>query len=178
MAGGRTRIRVYGAACLRERAEALTPGTPEIPAVLDDLWAALGEDGVGLAAPQIGHKVRAMVVQEPGRTAGRRRLEMINPELVETFGPVAPFEEGCLSFPGLFATVWRSQGAVIAYQDRDGTPSRLRDEGLLARIIQHELDHLEGILFVDRLPAWQRLLLQPRLFWLRLRERRADKGEW
>ncbi len=177
MAAGRARIRVYGAACLRARAGELEPGSPEVPVVLDELWDALGEHGVGLAAPQIGRSLRAIVVQEPARSSQWRRLELVNPQLVETFGPTVPFEEGCLSFPGLFTTVRRAQGVEVAYVDRSGVTARFRDDGLLARIILHELDHLEGILFIDRLPAWRRVLLKPRLFWMRLRERRAGKRE-
>ena len=177
MAAGQARIRLYGAACLRTRAGELDPGSPEVPALLDEMWGALGEHGVGLAAPQIGRSLRAIVVQEPTRTSQWRRLELVNPQPVETFGPTVPFEEGCLSFPGLFTTVRRAQGVEVTYVDRNGAPARFRDDGLLARIIQHELDHLEGILFIDRLPAWRRLLLMPRLLWMGLRERRAGKRE-
>jgi peptide deformylase len=174
---GPARIRVYGAPCLRLRAHEVEPGSAAAAGVLDELWAALGRDGVGLAAPQIGRDVRAIVVRPPDRARGRRRLELVNPVLVETYGPTAPFEEGCLSFPGLYTTVWRPRGAEVAYRTRDGAPARIRDDGLVARILLHELDHLEGILFVDRLPFWRRLALTPQLLWMRMLARRAGRGE-
>jgi peptide deformylase len=172
------RVRIYGASCLRRRAEPADPAATATATLLDRLWHALETDGgVGLAAPQIGRAVRVFVVRDPGRPAGRQRLELINPELVETFGPREPFEEGCLSFPGLYTTVWRPRGAVVRYQTRGGEHTELRDEGLLARIIQHEIDHLDGVLFIDHLSGWRRFLLAPRLLWMRLLRRRQDKGE-
>lgn len=163
-------IRIYGARCLRRRAVAVDPVATETAALVDDLWRALDADGgVGLAAPQIHRNRRVLVVSEPGRSGEGRRLELLNPELVETFGPDAPFEEGCLSFPGLYTTVWRPRGMEVRYQDRTGHEQILRDEGMVARIVQHEIDHLDGILFIDRVPARWRWRLAPRLLWLRLR---------
>lgn len=163
-------IHTYGARCLRCQAVAVEPAAPETAALLDDLWLALDADGgVGLAAPQIARNRRVLVVREPGRSGVGRRLELLNPELVETFGPVAPFEEGCLSFPGLYATVWRPQGVEVRFRDRTGREQILREEGLVARIVQHEIDHLDGILFIDRVPARWRWRLAPRLLWLWLR---------
>lgn len=170
MAGRPPAIRTYGAACLRRRAVAVDPEAGDTAGLVADLWAALDADGgVGLAAPQIGSGARVLVVREPGRRGDKRRLELINPELVETFGPATPFEEGCLSFPGLYFTVWRPRGMAVRYRDLQGGEQTLRDEALVARIVQHELDHLEGILYIDRLPAHRRWLLLPRLWWLRLR---------
>jgi peptide deformylase len=164
------RVRVYGSSCLRRRAVPLDPTAADTGAVLDELWAALDEaGGVGLAAPQIDRNVRALVVREPGRNGSGRRLELVNPELVGTEGPRVPFEEGCLSFPGLYFRVWRPRGVVVSYRDRAGNGRELRDEGLVARVVQHEMDHLDGVLYIDRVPALRRWSLQPRLWWLRLR---------
>jgi len=136
---------------------------------MDDLWLALDADGgVGLAAPQIDRSLRALVIREPGKTRDKRRLELLNPELVATFGPVVPFEEGCLSFPGLYTTVWRPRGVEVSYCDRAGDLQVLRDESLMARVVQHEMDHLDGILFIDRVPRRRRWRLAPRLLWLRM----------
>jgi peptide deformylase len=82
--------------------------------------------------------------------------------VVETFGPLAPFEEGCLSFPGLFTTVMRPKGVVVEH-DTDQGRVRLRDEGLVARIVQHEIDHLDGVLFIDHLSWGRKFGLLPRL---------------
>ncbi len=94
---------------------------------------------------------------------------MINPRLEETFGPVTVFEEGCLSFPELYVNLARPLGAAVTYSDLAGQQHQFRDDGFLARVVQHELDHLDGVLFNDRLPAWRRWLLGWRLLQLRRR---------
>jgi peptide deformylase len=172
MPAGPTPIRRFGAACLRRPARAAEPDAPATRDAVRRLWETLAtQDGVGLAAPQIGLDLRALVVDEPLRGGGRRRLAMVNPEIRETFGPPTPFREGCLSFPGLYTVVHRPQGVVVAYDDPDAPGGRreLKDDGLLARIVQHEVDHLDGVLFIDHLTPWQRALLGPRLLAIMIR---------
>ncbi|MCP4572590.1 MAG: peptide deformylase [bacterium] len=174
-------LRLYGDPVLRRRAAPVVADAAKTGALLDSMWRILGEAGVGLAAPQIGHSVRVLVVHDPredeGRRSGGKRYELINPELVESFGERQSFEEGCLSFPGLYVRVWRPRGVVVSYEDRTGRRHELRDDGLVARIVRHELDHLDGKLFIDRLPRWRRLLLAPRLLGIRRRGRRGgDEG--
>jgi len=136
------------------------PGTAEL---LELLWKTLLDDGgVGLAAPQIGRNERVVVVMDPEQKRGQRKIGLVNPVIRETFGPMVAFEEGCLSFPGLYTRVWRPQGVEIEFDGPEGKQT-LRNETLSARIIQHEIDHLEGILFIDHLSIWQRILLWPRL---------------
>ena len=169
------RIRRYGHGCLRRRARPVDPADHRTRELLNTLWATLRADGgVGLAAPQINRDCRVAVVFDPERPRGQQRIDLVNPVILETFGPRIPFEEGCLSFPGLYTNVGRPRGAVVEFDGPRGR-STLRDEGLAARIIQHEVDHLDGILFIDHLPAWERLLLSPRLMlfamseiWLRI----------
>lgn len=162
-------VRTFGDACLRRACRPADPGTPDTARLLDELWEVLSAaDGVGLAAPQIGDDRRALVIRDPDRPAGRQRLDVVNPRLVGTSGPVVPFEEGCLSFPGLYFDVRRPRGVRLECLDRDGSPVILEDDGLVARIVQHEMDHLEGRLFIDHLPPWRRWLLAPRLLWIRL----------
>jgi peptide deformylase len=157
------RIRRYGHGCLRRRALPADPADPRTRELLDTLWATLrAEGGVGLAAPQINRDSRVAVVVDLERPRGQQRIELVNPVILETFGPRIPFEEGCLSFPGLYTKVVRPQGAVVEFDCPQGRRT-LRDEGLAARVIQHEVDHLDGILFIDHLPVWTRLLLLPRL---------------
>ncbi len=159
----------FGNRCLREVCQALVPGSGEAAAVLDDLWASLDAgDGVGLAAPQIGILGRALVVR--ARPAGGRavRLEMVNPVITGTSGPDTPFEEGCLSFPDLYLPVERPAGVTVAYCDRQGRKQTLHDEDLVARIVQHEIDHLDGRLFIDHVPRWRMLTAWPRLSLIRL----------
>jgi peptide deformylase len=159
----------YGDPVLRRRCRAVEPGA-EAAAVADRLWRTLrAGDGVGLAAPQIGETARIVIASIPPHRGGPRRLELFNPEIVTTFGPDESFEEGCLSFPGLYLDIRRPRGVEVRYRDRAGEEHHLRDEGLLARVLQHEIDHLDGILFIDRLPRWHRLWLAGRLWWLRRR---------
>ena len=157
-------IRVYGSRCLRRTARDADPGSEETRQLLDTLWSTLVDDGgVGLAAPQIGQEVRALVVRDPGKPASRQRLDLVNPVIEERFGPERPFEEGCLSFPGIYFQVMRPAGIKVSFHDREGRPGTIRDQDLVARIIQHEVDHLDGVLFIDHLSIWQRFWLLPRL---------------
>ncbi len=157
-----TRIRRYGNGCLRRTARPVDPAGPETAELLEQLWATLLKDGgVGLAAPQIGRDERVVVVMDPEQKQGQRKMGLVNPVIRETFGPKVSFEEGCLSFPGLYKNVWRPRGVVVEFDGPQGKQT-LRSEALAARIIQHEIDHLDGILFIDHLSAWQRFLLWPR----------------
>ena len=157
------RIRRYGNRCLRRRARPVDTADEGTRELLDTLWATLRcKGGVGLAAPQIDRDCRVVVVIDPDRPPGQQRIDLVNPVILETFGPPVSFEEGCLSFPGLYIHVWRPQGAVVEFDGPTGRQT-LRDEGLAARIIQHEVDHLDGVLFIDHLPVWKKLLLPPRL---------------
>jgi len=170
-------VRLYGDPVLRRQAAPVKATAATTGRLLDRLWNVLGRAGVGLAAPQIGEAVRVLVVRDPGRKERGRRLELINPVVEEVFGDRLPFEEGCLSFPGVFLNVRRRQGVVVSYETREGDTTRLRDDGLVARIVQHELDHLDGKLFIDRLARWRRLLLAPRLLLIRRRGARGgDAG--
>ena len=177
-------IRRFGNSCLRRRAEDVEPGSAEARRLLDEMWRTLAADGgVGLAAPQVGVARRVVVIRDTGRRPGRQRLDLVNPVLRETFGEPERFNEGCLSFPGLYIDVWRRRGVELSYFDRSGEARQLRDEGLLARIALHELDHLDGVLFIDRIPRLKRWLLMPRLWlialgnlidWFRIRKRRGS----
>jgi peptide deformylase len=121
--------------------------TPEIENLLDDMVESMYDSvGIGLAAPQVGISLRLLVLDE-GRGIPRA---YVNPVIVEQGGEIVG-EEGCLSLPGIFADVRRAQWVVVEAQGRAGTPIRQRATGLLARVFQHEIDHLDGILFIDRL---------------------------
>ena len=142
-------------------------GDPETRAVLDSLWdTLLAGNGVGLAAPQIGVAGRAFVIRDPDKPDDQSRIDCVNPVLEKVFGPEEDFEEGCLSFPGLYFDVRRRRGAVIRYHDAEGVQQVLKDDGLPARIAQHELDHLDGVLFIDRISRGRRFWLWPRLLWV------------
>ncbi|MBY0369718.1 peptide deformylase [bacterium] len=149
---------------LREVSKPVTAFDQKLHRLLDDLHETmLAARGIGIAAPQVGEKVRAFII-DLGLQEGfpKERYEFINPELSQLTGK-ASFEEGCLSVPGIGEPVNRSEMVLVTYQDRFGHRQELRAEGLLAVAIQHEHDHLDGILFIDRLGVIQKQLVKRRL---------------
>jgi len=107
--------------------------------------------GVGLAAPQVGLRQRILVLNPTGEPEDD--LALINVTITERFGPESPFEEGCLSFPDIYGEVLRPECCRVTAQRVDGTPVELEFDGFTSRIVQHEYDHLEGVLLVDRMSA-------------------------
>jgi peptide deformylase len=140
-------VRLYGDPVLRKRAERVDAVTPAITALLDDMVETMYDQlGIGLAGPQVGVGLQVIVVDE-GKGVARAYL---NPTIVEQGGRVVS-EEGCLSLPGFFAEVARAEWVVVEAQDAQGNPLRRRAQGLMARVFQHEVDHVNGILFIDHL---------------------------
>jgi len=165
------RILRYGDARLRLRCRDVVDGE-DVRGVAEALWAALdAAGGVGLAAPQIGDLRRVLAARDPAAPR-TRSLILVNPVIAASEGPGVWFEEGCLSFPGLYVRVRRPRRVTVDYQDLDGAPRRLEDDALIARIVQHEIDHLDGVLYIDHLADWRRWLLAGRLAGLRLRSRK------
>jgi peptide deformylase len=141
-------VRLYGDPVLRQKAAPVSAVTPEIERVLEDMVETMGaEGGIGLAATQVGIGLRMLVVDE-GRGASRPCY--LNPVIVEQGGEQEG-EEGCLSLPGIYADVRRAEWVVVSALDATGAPRTRRATGLLARVFQHEIDHLDGVLFIDRL---------------------------
>jgi len=141
-------MRRYGDPILRLLAAPVAAVTPEIKTLIADMAETMWHQvGIGLAAPQIGVSLRIFVMDDGKR--GARAI--VNPVVTER-GGVVKEEEGCLSLPGIFAEVERSQWLRIEGLDGDGQPIGFEAKGLQAKIIQHELDHLDGVLFIDRLP--------------------------
>jgi peptide deformylase len=149
----------YGASVLHRPAAAVAAVTPEIEQLIDDMILTMyAAPGVGLAAPQVGVDQRIFVADiSVGRNPGDL-LVFINPEFVEREGMQLE-DEGCLSVPGFNATVARPSRAVLKGLDRHGNPQQVEATGLLARCFQHEMDHLEGTVFVDRLRGLQKDLI-------------------
>ena len=156
-------IHVLGSPVLRERAADVPAVDDEVRALLADLWDTMRvADGVGLAANQVGVARRVAVVSVDGQD-----FALVNPVVVE-HGGKAKQEEGCLSIPDLYADVSRPERVVVEAADETGTVRRIEGTGLLARAIQHEIDHLDGILFLDRVgPLKRRRLLAE---WQKARE--------
>jgi peptide deformylase len=156
-------IHVLGSPVLRERAAEVAAVDDAVRALLADLWDTMRTaDGVGLAANQVGVARRVAVVSVDGQD-----FALVNPVVVE-HGGKAKQEEGCLSIPDLYADVSRPERVVVEAADETGAVRRIEGTGLLARAMQHEIDHLDGILFLDRVgPLKRRRLLAE---WQKARE--------
>ena len=149
----------HGAAVLHRPAEPVAEITPEIEALVDDMIQTMyAAPGIGLAAPQVGVGKRIFVCDvSVGRTPSDL-LVFINPEFIERDGMQLE-EEGCLSVPGFNATVARPSRAILKGLNRQGELQTVEGTGLLARCFQHEMDHLDGTLFLDRLRGIKRDLI-------------------
>jgi len=140
-------VRLYGDPTLRQPGKRVEVVTSEIGQQLDDMVETMYQEvGVGLAATQVGIGLRMLVLDEGKGVAGA----YLNPAIVDQGGEEVA-EEGCLSLPGIYADVARAAWVVVSAQDRTGAPIRRRVTGFLARVFQHEIDHLDGVLFIDRL---------------------------
>jgi peptide deformylase len=149
---------------LRAKSRKVTPADHDdvaslIPRMFEAMYKA---PGIGLAAPQIGTLLR-LVVLDLGPDGEPAPLVMINPDIVAASQEVATREEGCLSLPGQYAEVTRPARITARYQDAEGVRHEVEAEGLLAACIQHEIDHLDGVLFVDHLSALKRNMLLRKL---------------
>ncbi len=150
-------LHLLGSAVLRQRSPEVREVGEETRQLVDDLFESMeAAKGIGLAANQVGVASRVAVVGVEGQ-----RLAMVNPVIVSAEGSDRA-EEGCLSIPDVFADVTRPARIVLEAQGREGVPYRIEADGLLARAIQHEIDHLDGILFLDHLSALKRQLLLSR----------------
>lgn len=140
------KIVVVGEPVLRQEAKKIKEITPQVEKLLNNLRDTLqaSETGVGLAAPQIGISKCAIVIDFEGES-----YALLNPEIVEAQGAIWE-TEGCLSVPGVMGEVRRAKRLVVQAWDQTGKEVTIEAEGLLARIFQHEIDHLHGILFIDR----------------------------
>jgi peptide deformylase len=130
---------------LKKEAQQVTKFNERLHKLLDDMAETMYDAlGVGLAAPQVAISKRVIVVD-----VGDGLIEMVNPEIVESSGEQIEPPEGCLSIPGLVGNVRRAQKIRVKGQDRYGNPVEMEAEGYLARAFQHEIDHLNGVLFLD-----------------------------
>ena len=168
-------IYTYGQGVLRERADDVHSDSPELQVLIDDMVETMrGAAGIGLAAPQIGTGLRLVVIdllamEDLNEVAGvvgdaAGALTLINPEVVlDASSPDVDFEEGCLSIPDVRETVVRPDRLRLRFLDRHLVPHEVEADGTLARVVQHELDHLDGVLFVDHISPLRRRLLKRRL---------------
>jgi peptide deformylase len=160
-------LHLLGSPVLRQRSREVGAVDDEVRRLVDDMYETMdAARGVGLAANQVGVARRVAVVD-----ADEDRFEMIDPVIIESEGRMAA-EEGCLSIPEIFGDVSRPERVVIEATDRHGTRYRKEATGLKARAIQHEIDHLDGILFLDHLSLIKRQMLLARY----RREHKDDAG--
>ena len=154
-------ILTYGHPILRQAAQAVGTINGDLQQLIDDMVETMyAAPGLGLAANQIGSLQRVFVANPSEDHDPSRLLVMINPELVASDGEIAA-EEGCLSIPDFREEVRRARRVLVRGLDRNERPIEIEGEDLLARIFQHELDHLNGVLFLDRLsPAKRDILLR------------------
>ena len=162
----------YGEHPLHAAAEPVSRFDHTLQALFDDMVQTMyAAPGIGLAAPQVGMPLRVFVADLSVGRDPSQLIVMVNPEFVEREGAQLE-EEGCLSLPGFNATVLRPSRAVVRGLDREGREQRIEGTGLLARAFQHEMDHLDGRLFVDRLRGIKRDVI------VRKVQRMQRSGKW
>jgi peptide deformylase len=144
-------IRRLGSGDLRQNARRISKVDDSVRDLARDMLRSMyAARGIGLAAPQVGVHRQLLVIDLDLEEAATPPLVLINPEISAAGASLNTYEEGCLSIPGVYLNVVRPSVVEVSYRDDMGRPRRLKADGLLARCIQHELDHLNGVLFVDR----------------------------
>ncbi len=166
-------IVLLGDPVLRERAREVEAFDDALRTLVDEMFATMAvADGAGLAAPQIGVSRRILVVDVRHSEGDHARVALVNPVITERSEREARDVEGCLSIPGVKESVRRPVGVVVEGFDPSGEPLRVEAEGLYARALQHEVDHLDGVLFIDYLSPLKRNLLLRK--YRKLREAEED----
>ena len=162
----------YGASELETESSPITQFDDEIRSLAQDMLETMyAAPGIGLAAPQVGINLRLIVVDVSGGEEQGHQVILANPELTQQEGS-QDGEEGCLSIPGFTAVVERPQSIVVSARDLDGNPRRIEADGLLARVLCHEVDHLDGILYLDRISLLKRDLIKRKI------KKLIRAGEW
>ncbi|MBQ8423800.1 MAG: peptide deformylase [Coprobacter sp.] len=162
-------IYLYGQPVLRKVATDIPADYPDLKKLLDNMHETMdASDGVGLAAPQIGLDIRVLVINLDALADSwpeykGYRKSMINAHIVETTGDTISREEGCLSLPGIHEPVTRQEKVTITYRDENFEEHTETFEGYVARVIQHEYDHLEGKMFIDHLSPIRKQLIKSKL---------------
>ena len=169
-------IVAYGNPVLKRVADEITSDYPDLSELIENMWETMyAAHGVGLAAPQIGLSIRLFVIdaslfvdeeemdQEEVDTLKDLKKVFINPIIEEEQGELWSFNEGCLSIPDVREDVSRKEEIVVSYVDENFTPQQLKLNGLAARVVQHEYDHIQGVLFTDHLSPLKKRLIKKRL---------------
>jgi len=159
----------YGHPVLKKVAKEINPSFPNLKEFIENMFETMYQsDGVGLAAPQVNHSIRLFVIDaspfaEKFPEVKDFKQVFINAKIYKEEGEEWSFNEGCLSFPGLREDIMRKPVIYIKYVDENFQPHDERFDGVLARVIEHEYDHTEGIVFVDRISSLKKMLLKGKL---------------
>jgi peptide deformylase len=157
----------YGDQVLRKKATDISKEMPNLKEIIANMFETMySAHGVGLAAPQVGLSIRLFVIDgEPMDEVELKDFKkvFINPKIIEESGEEWAFSEGCLSIPGIREDVFRNEKLILHYFDENWKEHKETFNGLKARIIQHEYDHIEGILFTDKLSAFKKRLIKGKL---------------
>lgn len=145
---------------LKQRAKPVTAVDDRIRRLADDMLETMyAAPGIGLAGPQVGALERILVMDVAGEDEKPRPLRLINPQITWRSGETTTHSEGCLSIPEMYADVTRPAAVRVRYLDETGAAQELAAEGLLATCVQHEIDHLDGVLFIDHLSPLKRNMI-------------------
>jgi peptide deformylase len=166
----------YGSSVLKKTAKEITSDYPNLGELIANMWETMyAANGVGLAAPQIGLSIRVFVIDASPfvdeenmsvkeiETINTFKKVFINPKIISEEGNLWDFNEGCLSIPDIREDVSRKEEIVINFFDENFEPQKLKLNGLAARVVQHEFDHIEGVLFTDHLSSLKKRLIKNRL---------------
>jgi len=149
---------------LREKSLTVDEVDADLQKLMDDMLETMyAAPGIGLAAIQVGVAKRVIVLDIAGKDKKKNPMYFVNPEIIEKSTNFSTYEEGCLSVPGQFAEIDRPDKCFIKYLDYHGKPTEIKAEGMLATCIQHEVDHLEGILFIDHLSKLKKTMIVKKL---------------
>ena len=149
---------------LREKSSSVDKVDEDVQKLIDDMLETMyAAPGIGLAAIQIGIPKRVIVLDIAQKDGQKNPICFINPEIIEKSKNNSTYEEGCLSVPGQFAEIDRPDKCYVKYLDYHGQPKEIKAEGMLATCIQHEMDHLEGILFIDYLSKLKKSMIIKKL---------------
>src|SRR6478672_11825447 len=163
---------------LKKKCKPVDSVDAEVRQLMDDMLETMYDaPGIGLAAPQIGELRRVIVLDIDREDLKTGPILMANPEIIEASDEDATYEEGCLSVPEHYSDVVRPAKVTVRYLDRDGATKEMACEGLLATCVQHEIDHLDGILFIDHISALKRNMILRKLLKARKEQGRDDDGK-
>ncbi|MBP7791797.1 MAG: peptide deformylase [Candidatus Goldbacteria bacterium] len=157
------KIKIYGDTVLNKKAEEVTDFNREIKEILDNMLETMyAQNGVGLAANQVGI-LKQLITMDTGPKDSPKPIKMINPVIIEKSREKTEYEEGCLSFPGITEKIYRPSVVKVKFLDPDGNEKIMEFKGLESTVSQHEIDHLNGVLFINRMSAVKKMMLNKKL---------------